>query len=72
MGNRKIMVLRPQDLPLRHLDAKINLKIPILYFWNIQVALSQIDNEKFKYHGAATSGLTLETSGCKIVLKIPI
>ena len=65
MGNPKIMVLRPQDLPLRHQDAKIDLKIPIKYFQNIQVALSQIDNEESKNHGAETSGPTLETPFCK-------
>ena len=27
--NRKIIVLRPQGLSLRHFDAKIDLKIPI-------------------------------------------
>ena len=65
MGNPKIMVRRSQDLPLRHLEAKIYLKIPILYLWNIKVALSQIDKRESKNHGAETSGPTLETSGCK-------
>ena len=59
------MVLRPQDLPLRHLDAKIDLKIPILFFWNIKVTLSQIDNGESKNHGAEYSGLALETPGCE-------
>ena len=59
------MVMRPQDLPLRHLDAKIDSKILILYFGNIKLTLSQIDNEESKNHGAETSGPTLETPRCK-------
>ena len=59
MGNLKIMVLRPQVLPLRLKDAKINLKIPILYFRNINVALSRIDNMETKNHGAESSVATL-------------
>ena len=64
MGNLKIIVLRPQDLPLRHKDAKIDLKIPIL-FSEFQIVLSQIDHRESKNHGAETSGPTLETPGCK-------
>ena len=59
------MVLKPQDLPLRHLDAKFDLKIPILFFRNIIVALSQIKNGESKNYGAESSGPTLETPGCK-------
>ena len=59
------MSLRPHDLPLRLLDAKIYLKISILYFWNINEALSRLDNIELKNHGAESSGAKLETPGCK-------
>ena len=51
---------------------KIDLKIPIWLFRNIQVVLSKIDNEEFKNHGAETSGPTVETPGCKHYWKNPI
>ena len=65
MGNPKIIEMRHQNLPLRHLDAKIDLKILILFFRNIIVTLGQIDNGEYKNHGAETSGPTLETPGSK-------
>ena len=52
-------MMRAQNLPMRQLDAKIDLKIPILYFRNIIVALSQIKNGESKNYGAESSGPTL-------------
>ena len=66
MWDQKIMSMRPQDLPLRHLEAIIDLKIPILYYRNIIVALSQFDNVESKNHGAETSGPTLRHLDAKI------
>ena len=59
------MVMSPQNLPVRHLDAKIDFKIPIRLFRNIIEALSQFDNLESKNHGDETSGPTLETIRCK-------
>ena len=59
------MVMRPQDLPLRHLDAKIDLKIPIRLFRNMIEAFCQFDNVESKNHGDEISGPTLETPRCK-------
>ena len=53
-GNPEIMVLWPQNLPLRLKDAKFDLKILIYLFFIILVALSQIENEKSNNHGAET------------------
>ena len=62
-------MLRRQDLPLRHQDAKIDIKIPIKCFWIIQAALSLKGYGESKNHVAETSGPTLETLGCKNWLK---
>ena len=59
MRNQKIMSMRPQNLHKSHLDAKIDLKIPILYFRNIHGALNQFDNGESKNHGLRPQDLPL-------------
>ena len=65
------MVLRPQDLPLRHKDAIIDLKNQILLFRNIKVALSKIDDGEYEKHGVENWGPTFETPGYKNDRNIP-